>query len=107
MRIPFTAPRLPELDALPVEQRTLVLGRYARSAEARRFIRFVQASIIAALALFFIAQALHGVVRAICFLAAALFLFGGVAFYRIAATRAIRAILQSTDFDHHDNTPTA
>src|SRR5260370_40540456 len=107
MRVPFTAPQLPELDALPVDQRTLVLERYARSADARRFIRFVQVSILAAVILFCIALTFHGAVRAICCLAAASSLVGGVAYYRMAATKAIRTILHTTDSDleDDDNTP--
>ena len=109
MLVPFTSPQMPELDALPLEQRARVLRRYALSGEARRCIRCFQVSIFVGIGLFFFAQLFHGAVRAICFLAAALLPVGGVAYYRVAATRAIRSILRSADSEtkHDDDTPTA
>jgi hypothetical protein len=109
MRIPFTAPQIPELDALPVEQRALVLRSYARSTAARRCVRFFQASILVAAVLFCIALTSHGATRAACMLAVALSLVGGVVCYRVAATRAIRVILRNGDSDlgEHGGTPKA
>jgi small neutral amino acid transporter SnatA (MarC family) len=103
------SPQLPELDALPLERRTRVWRRYALSAEARRAVHCVQVSIFVGIGLFFFAQLFHGVVRAICFSAAALSPVGGVAYYRVAATRAIRSILRSADSEteHEDDVPTA
>ena len=109
MRIPFTAPQIPELDALPVDQRALVLRNYARSTRARRCVRFFQTSILVAAVLFCIALTSPGTVRAACMLAGALSLVGGVVYYRVAATRAIRTILRSgdSDLEDHGGTPKA
>lgn len=100
MQIPFTAPHLPELDALPAERRALVLGQYALSPEARRFARLFQSTAVAAVAVFLVGQVLDDWLRAACFVAAPLLLVGGMALYRLSANRVILAILHSQNFDH-------
>lgn len=97
MRIPFTVPQLPELKALPQEERARVLRRYAGSPEARRHVRCVQVSMLVAIVLFCAAITFHGAVMAVCCVAAVLSLIGGVAYYRMAATQAICVILHSTN----------
>jgi hypothetical protein len=104
MSIPFTVPKLPELDVLPLEQRRQVLARYAHSEEARRFIRVFQISIFAAALFFCIGFSLQGSARLYCILVSVLSIIGGIAYYRVSATQAIRTILSNKDYD---NTPEA
>jgi hypothetical protein len=66
MLLPFSAPRLPELDAMPVDKRRLILARYASSPEAHRFIRVFQISILAAAVLLGVAFSFAGAVRLAC-----------------------------------------
>ena len=105
MRIPFTAPQLPELDALPLEKRRVVLASYASSSIARRFIRVVQIGISAAAVSLCVALNAHGPIRLVCCLASILFVVGAVAYYRVSATQAIRTILRSREHGEDRGNP--
>jgi hypothetical protein len=92
MQLPFSAPRLPELNALSVEQRKRVLAQYAESVSARRLIRVIQLSMFVALALFVVALNTEGIYRIVFSLAAFLSIVLGIVTYRIGAAGALRAI---------------
>jgi hypothetical protein len=97
MRIPFSAPRLPELDKLPVEQRRRVMMLFVESGHARKLVWCVRASILVASALVAIALNWSGAGRVVCSVAALLSLLLGLVYYRRGAARAIRAILDSQE----------
>jgi hypothetical protein len=88
MQIPFSAPRLPELNALSGEQHKQVLAQYAKSVSAKRLIRVMQLSMFVALALFVIALNCEGIYRIVFSLAAFLSIVLGIITYRLGAAGA-------------------
>jgi hypothetical protein len=44
MQVPFSAPKVPELNALSVEQRKQVMAQYADSLSAKQLVRIIQLS---------------------------------------------------------------
>ena len=93
MHIPFSAPYIPELDALPDSERTRLMLSYTTSASAKRLIRLVQASMLLSLALLLLAINLGGTWRLLCGVAVPISLILGVVVYRVGATRALRKLL--------------
>jgi hypothetical protein len=93
MHIPFSAPNVPELHALPTPERELVVRAYATSSSAKRLVRLFQASLFLSLAFLFLAVNSGGIWRLICGAAVPISLVLGVVVYRVGATRALRRLL--------------
>ena len=95
MRIPFSTPDIPELDALPDSERGRLMFSYTTSASAKRLIRLVQASMFLSMAFLLLAINLGGTCRLLFGVAAPISLVLGVVVYRVGATRALRKLLSS------------
>jgi fatty acid desaturase len=95
MRIPFSTPDIPELDALPDSERGQLMFSYTTSASAKRLIRLVQASMFLSMAFLLLAINLGGTWRLLFGVAAPISLVLGVVVYRVGATRALRKLLSS------------
>jgi hypothetical protein len=104
MHIPFSAPDIPELDALPDSERTRLMLSYTTSASAKRLIRLVQVSMLLSLVLLLLAINSGGTWRLLCGAAVPISFVSGVVAYRIGATRALRRLLNGAfHFKADDN----
>jgi hypothetical protein len=106
VRIPFTIPRVKELDALPAKERALVLSRYAEnrmslravSALKRLFLMAISFAIAGGVALGYIDNPASAHRPAVpiaftCFILSGLIVIAAVTSYRLLAQRTIRGII--------------
>jgi len=93
MRIPFTTPKLPELDSLSDEKRAHALLQYSSSYDARRLINWVRVLFIISVGFLIVAINYGGVSRIASSIAAVLSLVCAIAVYRIGAASALRNII--------------
>jgi hypothetical protein len=93
MRIPFTAPKVREVDRLSQDDRSSVMQRYASSPEAGRLIRFVRVGFIVSIIFIFSPLFWPSHWSLLLSVTGLLLLIGTFSYYRIAANRAIRRMV--------------
>jgi hypothetical protein len=95
MRIPFTAPKLPELDELSAERRLIILKHYAASTEARRLLKIFKALLFISIPLL-LAPMASWTKPSVALLVTGIFvLINAIVYYRIASRQIILGILKN------------
>jgi len=93
MLIPFSAPHVPELDALAPSERARVLLLYASSQRASRLLWLFKGGLAVALVLFIIAVNLHGFAQALLIACSIAAIFLGIVAYRFGAASELRKLV--------------
>lgn len=103
IKIPFTTVKMPDIEALSVENRAHIMRVYFSSRKARLFTRFIEIGFLMAIICSIIASKSSGVIRILFWIFAPLFVALGIVSYRFSTRRELRNIIGSMEWDSLEN----